>query len=261
MTTGKTIALTARTFASKETTKGEYLNPTRGSMPRSCPSGLKCLSVHSRPSSDQPSWIYCHHANSLLSWKFQLNDKSSCIFSKPPHNTVLLIKLLSFCSVSGRPPPHHWSWPPGTLALTLCTQEQPPDSLPAACAQEYSQNEKADPSRSKRGLLVWLSSTRTLSFPVYRPELKHQLFVDPEPECFWIGAHTTASPGALAHPWQCWGLLSLHICVKSIMNIYTSFPGLSNKESTANAGDAGLIPGLGRTPWRRKWQPIPVFLP
>ena len=27
------------------------------------------------------------------------------------------------------------------------------------------------------------------------------------------------------------------------------------------AGDLGSIPGLGRSPWRRKWQPIPVFLP
>ena len=26
-------------------------------------------------------------------------------------------------------------------------------------------------------------------------------------------------------------------------------------------GDAGLIPGLGKFPWRRKWQPTPVFLP
>ena len=25
--------------------------------------------------------------------------------------------------------------------------------------------------------------------------------------------------------------------------------------------DLGLIPGLGRFPWRRKWQPTPVFLP
>ena len=32
----------------------------------------------------------------------------------------------------------------------------------------------------------------------------------------------------------------------------------------ANAGDArdsGLIPGSGRFPWSRKWQPAPVFLP
>ena len=33
------------------------------------------------------------------------------------------------------------------------------------------------------------------------------------------------------------------------------------KNLPANAGDAGLIPGLGRSPWRRKWQPTPIFLP
>ena len=32
------------------------------------------------------------------------------------------------------------------------------------------------------------------------------------------------------------------------------------KESACNAGDLGLIPGSGRFPWRRKWQPTPVFL-
>ena len=33
---------------------------------------------------------------------------------------------------------------------------------------------------------------------------------------------------------------------------------------SANAGDMGdvdLIPGLGRSPWRRAWKPTPVFLP
>ena len=40
------------------------------------------------------------------------------------------------------------------------------------------------------------------------------------------------------------------------------FPGGSEvKASACNAGDLGLIPGLGRFPWRRKWQPTPVFLP
>ena len=29
----------------------------------------------------------------------------------------------------------------------------------------------------------------------------------------------------------------------------------------ADAGDVGLIPGLGRSLWRGKWQPTPVFLP
>ena len=39
---------------------------------------------------------------------------------------------------------------------------------------------------------------------------------------------------------------------------------LRGKESTCNAGAAGgvgSIPGLGRLPWRREWQPTPVFLP
>ena len=43
------------------------------------------------------------------------------------------------------------------------------------------------------------------------------------------------------------------------------FPGGSVvKNPLANAGnirDAGSVPGLGRLPWRRKWQPTPAFLP
>ena len=40
------------------------------------------------------------------------------------------------------------------------------------------------------------------------------------------------------------------------------FPGgLEVKASACNAGDQDLIPGSGRFPWRRKWQPTPVFLP
>ena len=36
------------------------------------------------------------------------------------------------------------------------------------------------------------------------------------------------------------------------------------KESACNAGDAedvGSNPWVGKIPWRRKWQPTPVFLP
>ena len=36
------------------------------------------------------------------------------------------------------------------------------------------------------------------------------------------------------------------------------------KNAAANAGherDSGSIPGLGKIPWRRVWQPTPVFLP
>ena len=40
------------------------------------------------------------------------------------------------------------------------------------------------------------------------------------------------------------------------------FPGGSDsEESTCKAGDPGSIPGSGRSPWRREWQPTPVFLP
>ena len=37
--------------------------------------------------------------------------------------------------------------------------------------------------------------------------------------------------------------------------------GASGNVSTCNAADLGLIPGVGKTPWRRKWQPASVFLP
>ena len=40
------------------------------------------------------------------------------------------------------------------------------------------------------------------------------------------------------------------------------FPhGLDSKESACNEGDPGSVPGLRRSPWRREWQPTPVFLP
>ena len=40
------------------------------------------------------------------------------------------------------------------------------------------------------------------------------------------------------------------------------FPGGSDsKVSACNAGDPGLIPGVGKIPWRRKWKPTPGLLP
>ena len=33
------------------------------------------------------------------------------------------------------------------------------------------------------------------------------------------------------------------------------------KESACNAGDPGFDPWVGTIPWRRAWQPAPVFLP
>ena len=41
-----------------------------------------------------------------------------------------------------------------------------------------------------------------------------------------------------------------------------SFPGGSDsKASACNADRPGFDPWVGKIPWRRKWQPTPVFLP
>ena len=51
------------------------------------------------------------------------------------------------------------------------------------------------------------------------------------------------------------------------MNIRTEWASqvvLVVKNLAANAGDGrdmGSIPGLGNSPWKRAWQPTPVFLP
>ena len=37
--------------------------------------------------------------------------------------------------------------------------------------------------------------------------------------------------------------------------------GSDGKVSACNAGDLGLIPGVGKIPWRRIWQLTPVLLP
>ena len=51
-------------------------------------------------------------------------------------------------------------------------------------------------------------------------------------------------------------------CFGIISSVELGFPGGSDgKESVCNAGDLGSIPGVGKIPWRRAWQPIPVFLP
>ena len=36
---------------------------------------------------------------------------------------------------------------------------------------------------------------------------------------------------------------------------------LSRKESTSQCRGYGCDPWVGKIPWRRKWQPTPVFLP
>ena len=50
--------------------------------------------------------------------------------------------------------------------------------------------------------------------------------------------------------------------LQMVVGFYEKVPGGSDgKESTCNAEDLGWIPGLGRSPLRRKWQPTEIFLP
>ena len=42
---------------------------------------------------------------------------------------------------------------------------------------------------------------------------------------------------------------------------WTSLLAQMVKASAYNMGDLGSIPGSGRFPWRRKWQPTPILFP
>ena len=62
-----------------------------------------------------------------------------------------------------------------------------------------------------------------------------------------------------------WEIWTIFVFTFSIFIIYLSVYGLpwwlSGKESACNAGDAGSIPGSGRSPGEGNWLPTPVFLP
>ena len=49
--------------------------------------------------------------------------------------------------------------------------------------------------------------------------------------------------------------------LKNLPTSSEGFPCISvGKESACSARDLGLIPGSGKIPWRKKWQPPPVYL-
>ena len=54
------------------------------------------------------------------------------------------------------------------------------------------------------------------------------------------------------------------ITVRLLLRVFSAiwgFPGGSDsKESSCDAGEPGLIPRSRKIPWRRAWQPTPVFL-
>ena len=57
---------------------------------------------------------------------------------------------------------------------------------------------------------------------------------------------------------QLWvlGIFDFHCGMELFIVAWSSV----GKESACNAGDLALITGSGKIPWRRKWQPTPVFL-
>ena len=76
--------------------------------------------------------------------------------------------------------------------------------------------------------------------------------------CIWykLGCQGHIKLGANAE-WQFQGKSNFSGSIPDL-----GFPGDSVvKNPPTNAGDSGLIPRPGRSPWRRKWQPTPVFLP
>ena len=68
---------------------------------------------------------------------------------------------------------------------------------------------------------------------------------------------------AHSFPCQCGHYFFIHLCQLTFTKCadLSGLPGSSDsKEFTCNAGDLGSIPGW-EDPWRRAWQPPPVFLP
>ena len=68
--------------------------------------------------------------------------------------------------------------------------------------------------------------------------------------CRGILYHLSQEGSPTYHVWE---------TIDSLVCLKLAVPhGSVLKNSPANAGDQGLIPGSGRPPWRRKWQPIPI---
>ena len=87
-------------------------------------------------------------------------------------------------------------------------------------------------------LLILIHVLSTSEFPRYI-NLKLTKFLGINSIYFWYQCYTIST------------------CVAKL-----GLPGSSDsKEYACNAGDLGLIPGLGRFPWQKAWQPTPVFLP
>ena len=52
--------------------------------------------------------------------------------------------------------------------------------------------------------------------------------------------------------------MCVHVCIYICIFLYVGFPG---KESACKCRRHEFDPWVGKIPWRKKWQPTPVFLP
>ena len=78
---------------------------------------------------------------------------------------------------------------------------------------------------------------------------------------YWGCSHVLAIEIILQWIWRCIYLFELVFSFSLDIYLGIGFTGsLAGKECTCNAGDLGSIP-VGKIPWRRAWQPIPVFWP
>ena len=70
------------------------------------------------------------------------------------------------------------------------------------------------------------------------------------------------SPGEV---WLIYNVVLVSVVQRSdSVYMYVGFPGgsvVKNPPANAGNGDSESSPWIGKIPWRRKWQPTPVFLP
>ena len=107
--------------------------------------------------------------------------------------------------------------------------------------------------------ISWKDSKRDLSFLSGVPRHSVQLnsvMLNPEHEC-----HLRLSK--MAALFFFFNQISIRIAYLTsyCVSRWASPEAQMVKNPPANRGDPSSIPGLGRVPWRRKWQPTPVFLP
>jgi len=111
-----------------------------------------------------------------------------------------------------------------------------------ACCPTYVKANTMAPALGKRKRFCVKSTSKETESKALK------CFCDPgfRVKCEGLGEFRTWKLNGYSYP-RCW----------------RGFPGgsLVIKNPPASAGDVGFIPGSGRSPRRREWQPTPVFLP